>query len=264
MILVYCLKAALANPINTAIADFNQLSVYDVPQLNMDQLSLLQSGQLVAVIDGGNGDNQPKRGIAYKLLEPGMTELWLACQDDHFSLKDGTQFFALKKLSEDRFHWYTYVKMPAPIKDRHWVVDSWNNHQMAQQSLDTMWEHPWDLVTDWEEPSSAKTLSAQIRGITPEQFNRAVDIPYSQGAWGLLNLGKKRMMIYHATASAGGLIPESLLVRLMLGTMEEMFEEIDHNARTEVLRHYRSSHGPMYDGGGKLIPKFTAQRKSTK
>ena len=60
--------------INTAIADFNELSVYDVPKLNIDRLSQLQTGQLVTIIDGGNGDNQPKRGIAYKLLEPGMTE----------------------------------------------------------------------------------------------------------------------------------------------------------------------------------------------
>ena len=167
MILVYCLKAALANPINTAIADFNELSVYDVPKLNLDQLSQLQTGQLVTIIDGGNGDNQPKRGIAYKLLEPGMTELWLACQDDHFSLKEGTQFIALKQLSVDRFYWYTYIEMPVPLKDRHWVVDSWNNHKMAQQSSDRMWEHPWELVTDWEEPSSAKDLSARLNGISP-------------------------------------------------------------------------------------------------
>ena len=28
------------------------------------------------------------------------------------SLKEGTQFIALKQLSVDRFYWYTYIKMP--------------------------------------------------------------------------------------------------------------------------------------------------------
>ena len=42
-----------------------------------------------------------------------------------------------------------------------------------------------------------------------------------------------------------------------------MFER-SGNARTEVLEHYRSTHEPMYDGAGKLIPKCSTQWLSTR
>ena len=62
-------------------------------------------------------------------------------------------------------------------------------------------------------------------------------------------------MIYHATASAGGLIPERLLLRLMLGTLEGMFDELEKNASTVVPRHYTKEHPPHYGGNGKEIPR---------
>jgi hypothetical protein len=248
---------AFGSEINSAITTFNQYSQFEIPLLSPKELTDLTAGTLVKRIDSGKTATQPTRAIAYVLSSHSQEDLWLASQDEHLVTKDQVEYFLLERNKQDQTKWYAFMDLPWPIDDRHWATASLNNHRLAQETKGQMWEHSWKLEDNWKQyqPTIDNAIEKKLLdSVTTEMISEAIYLPESQGAWAIIGLANSTLMIYHATANAGGYIPTDILLSFLLRSLDDLFSGVEYNAQNTIDKHYTSGHYPIYDGFGRIIP----------
>ncbi len=248
---------AFGSEINSAITTFNQFAQFEIPLLSSKELTQLASGKLIKRVDSGKTETQPTRGIAYILSSHTQESLWLASQDEHLVTQNDVEYLLLERKKDDHAIWYAFMDLPWPIDDRHWATSSVNNHLLAKETNGQMWEHSWALVDNWSQYKSTidQAIEKKLMGdVTSDMISDAIYIPESQGAWVIITLSNSTLMVYHATANAGGYIPTEVLLSFLLRSLDGLFTDAKHNAQNTIDQHYNSEHYPIYDGNGKIIP----------
>ena len=124
---------------------FNKDAYASVPLLDTDQLDSLVNGKVVKIVDETNGANEPRRALGFYYSKVPRKQIWIASQDPHFVVQESTKELLLSG-SKDSLRWYGHMDLPWPFSNRHWVVDVWNNHELAKNSSGSCWEHPWKKV----------------------------------------------------------------------------------------------------------------------
>ena len=231
---------------------FNAGSVFDLPALSAPDREKLRSGEVVKLILPDPNGNLMVVGLLLCSLP--RDQVWLASQDVHFASPNSATEARLS-VSGDRAVWYGYLDLPAPFTDRHWVVNVWNNHELAASSGDRMWEHPWRLDADG--PAKARPLVEQgaVGSITVEAFDKAIFTPVNKGAWVFIDLGEGQTLLgYHATSEVGGSIPERLVAEFVRAGLEDLLRRVERLARDTVPGHYTGSHAPVLGGSGQPVP----------
>ena len=146
--LALLLPVALAGPPVTELTEkltqFNAHAVFRLPTLSARQLADLSSGQVVRILERpANGD---VRAIGLMVVQAEQRDLWVAAQDPHYVAADGLVEWRMASDTQNgRATWYGHIDLPSPFKDRHWVVDVWNNHALHTATGGMAWEHPWRL-----------------------------------------------------------------------------------------------------------------------
>ena len=190
------------------------------------------------------------------LTEIERNDLWIACQDPHFQLNKMTQFHLIESDGIDRNLFYGFMDLPWPFASRHWLTLSWNNHQMSQESDGRYWEHPWALEKDWTGKVMPYIQTKKLGDLNVNAVENAIFLPENQGAWVMLDLEIKRLVVYHTTGTVGGEIPENLMLRFLVHTMQDLLRDLEHTAKTKIPAHYNTAHKTMYGGNGKPIPRY--------
>jgi hypothetical protein len=189
-----------------------------------------------------------------------MTKLWIACQDEHLVAQESAQYLHLESFGKDRNNWYSFMKLPWPIDDRHWITTSWNNHQLAQQSQSKMWEHAWKLERGIQKYTALIHSAIErdhFTDIDKHMIEEAIFLPESKGAWGMIEVEEQTLVIYHATISVGGHLPADILAAFLLRSVDSMFKGVEVQAIQHVEQHYSTGHAPIYDGQGTPILPLT-------
>src|SRR5262245_58039011 len=101
-----------------------------LPPLSAAQRADLDAGKVVRILKHGDPE-QPSTAIGIALLDASRDALWIAAQDPHAQVDPALSEFVMRDLGSDHAFWYGYFDMPWPIKDRQWVVESHNSHQLA-------------------------------------------------------------------------------------------------------------------------------------
>jgi hypothetical protein len=147
------------------------------------------------------------------------------------------------------------MDLPWPFANRHWLTLSWNNHEMSLRSEDRYWEHPWDLEKNWSNKIMPLAAAHSLGNLKTEDIDEAIFLPENQGAWVMLDLNIKRLVVYHTTGTVGGDIPENLMLRFLVHAMQDLLRDLETTAHNEIPSHYTQSHKHVYGGNGKPIPK---------
>ena len=253
---VFCCSVSLANPetnpFDDAITKFNRFAQFDLPKLTKSQVTKLGQRQVVTIID--RKPNKPDRALGMILVNTDPRPLWLAYRDLHFQQQKSTTEFLLELQKPDIETWYGYLELPWPIADRHWIVKTWNNHKLAKQTSNTHWEHPWKLVKTDTQTISQKLANQNIPDtIKPKE---AIFTPVNEGAWAILSIGEKTLLVYHATTVIGGNVPDNLIAPFVLRTFDEMLMSIRDRAEKSIKKHYLAPHKKIIGGDGKPIDYF--------
>jgi hypothetical protein len=229
-------------PINDKIDAFNSLSYFDVPGLNTKQIDNLLEHEVVKVIDSGDGVVKAKRGVGYLLTPAKPSALWIAYSDAHFSLNQNFHYHNLDSQPPDKQTWYGLVDLPWPFEDRHWVTTSWNNHKMAAATNNEMWEHPWEKSPEYHQQAGNEIAKGKLGAVNFEQFEKAIFLPENSGAIATITIEDQTLLVYHATGTIGGVVPEDLMLRYLLHSITDLLKGIEERAINTVPKHYRSDH----------------------
>ena len=238
---------------------YNELTELDVPVLTKEQRMELSQGEVVKLIqrgDSSSGGVEAGKVRAYYVTELPKAQLWLAFQDAHFQVQEMTTDYLYASHTQDKLDWYGFIDLFWPLSDRHWLVRVWNTHEIAQKSNNEIWEHPWALIDNGVELMRPRIQKGLVKGIDSSMFEQAIYVPASNGTWVAMDVEGHTLLIYSATATVGGSIPEELMMRYLLSGLDTFILEGEARARKTMIEHYVDPHPPIYGGDGKPIPLY--------
>ena len=183
-----------------------------------------------------------------------ITTLWAAYRDLHFQQQKSTTEFLLHRQGVDLETWYGYMDLPWPVTDRHWVVTSWSNHQLAKKTQNKHWERSWKR--NEVSPDQLATLLTDISLPSFIDTPSAIYTPVNEGAWAMLTIADQLLLVYHATTVIGGNIPDNVVAQFVVHTVDEMLIDIRDRARNQIKVHYRAPHKTIFGGDGGPIEHF--------
>lgn len=252
------LAAAAAAPPDVAaeLARFNAGADIPVPTLTAKQRADLAAGEVVRFIEALPNDNL--RVVGFALLPAPHVSLFIASQHPRYA-SSASPMLTEKVLSTvgDRGVWYGIIDAPRPFTDRHWVVNNWNNHELARASDGAHWEHLWRLHPEGVEPARAVMAAGEIPGVDAEMFDAAISTPASEGGVVFLDVGEGWTLVsYHSVFDPGGAIPERPMAELVKRSLEDYFSQLSSRALEDVPREYRAGSAPLIGADGEPIPFF--------
>lgn len=249
--------AAEPTEISAAIQEFNTGAIFALPVLSEAQLDALATGDVLTMLTRGHSA-EVWRALGFVVAEAPQHAIWLSCQDPHFSnVERVTELRLAGDASIDRATWYGFLDLPMPVADRHWVVDVWNNHALAQQTDGRMWEHPWRLNENGREMVRPHVVAGAVDGLTEAVFDGAIFTPINDGAWVAMRLSStETLLIYHGSTDIGGVLPGKLVAQFNASGMKALLEGVVARATQEVPGHYRAGHESVLGGDGQPIPLY--------
>lgn len=186
-------------------------------------------------------EDGPDRAMGMLWTPVARPALWVAVLDDiHDTVVNSLQEQRLGRTEDGRKVLYQRLDLPWPAQDRQWVIEIWNNLALERDTNGAVWERPWDLGDPAQMP-------------TPD--DKALWLPMTNGSWLLLEVAGGTLMAYSARTTIGGAIPDELVTRWAMATLDEMMEHIVDRSKS-IPAHYDRNHDPVLGGDNQPIKAF--------
>jgi hypothetical protein len=206
----------------------------------------LEPNDFIAMADG----KIAKRRIRESGPDRAMGAMWVPIDRNHIwiAILDDTHDNLLSTLTETRLGpsenghklLYQHLDLPWPVHNRQLVVEIQNNAAIAAATTGGLWERSWDLA----EPS-----------LMSKPDPDAVWIPLATGSWLLFPVKTGTVVVYHARSTIGGRIPDEMVTRWAMATLDELMDHIADRART-IEEHYTGDHEVLLGGDNLPIQPF--------
>jgi hypothetical protein len=168
--------------------------------------------------------------------------VWVAIIDDiHNTMVSSLTEHRLGTTVDGQKLLYQHLDLPWPFTDRQWVIAIQNNTRIAHSSLNQVWERSWKL-------ESTQSVPPGDPG--------ALWVPMINGAWLAIEASGGTLLVYQARTTIGGAIPDDLVTRWALATLDEMMGGVFSRA-AEIPTHYRAKHTPIIGGDNLPIVPFS-------
>lgn len=246
--------APTAEGLREAMAAYDAGAVHRMPALSDDQLKRLIDGECVRVLVPNPDPTGASAATGLVLSTVDRDLLWLAAQDPHAQVDPDLTEFVVTRRGPDAAMWYGYWDLPRPIKDRQWVVDSYNNHALAAATDDAAWEHVWKLVPDGLERVRAMAGTPEAKGIDGADLDHAIFTPVNEGSWMMVEVGDRTLLGYQASSVVGGSIPDWMVSKMVMLRLESVLRGVEKRAATWAPSHYDAAHAGVHGGAGAVIP----------
>jgi len=183
----------------------------------------------------------PDRALGMMWTAIDRNQIWIAILDDiHDKLVSSLTEKRLGPSETGHKLLYQHLNLPWPVQDRQWVVEIQNNVEVAQQTNGMVWERSWDLAS----PSLVSEPDAD-----------AVWVPVSNGSWLLMPMDGGTLVIYHTRSAIGGRIPDDVVTRWAMATLDEMMLHIAERSE-QIPKHYQGNHERLKGGDNIHIKPF--------
>jgi hypothetical protein len=258
-------STALANPrppnleeLSTGLQGFNEGAHFPLPALDETDLQTLLDGEVVRVMERSGTPGRPSRAVGLILSEVPRDQVWVSCQDPHYSQSEQVSEAVLASPAPHIVTWFGLLDLPGPFLDRVWVVDVVDNHELARKTENHAWEHYWDVNPDAETLAAEAVAEGRVPGVDSAFLGRAIFTPTNSGAWLIVDLpGGYSLFGYHSSTELAGSLPTNLVIQFVHAQLGSMLEEIVERGRSQAPSHYNASHGPDVRGGdGAAISRF--------
>lgn len=232
------------------LSRFNAAAQNPLPELSVSQRQRLLSGEVIKQL--APQPDGTLRVVGFIFTDQPRDRMWLSTQDHHFS--GGEAIEAPIYLKKNRSSWYAMLDLPRPFKDRHWVIEIWDNVDLAKQGDGAFWEHPWRLNPDGISVARPLVERGAVEGLDLEAFDAALYTPVNQGALVFIALPDEHsLMAYDVTSVIGGNIPDRLVAEFVRITMERSLRAVEKRAREVIPGHYREGHTPVIGADGAAV-----------
>jgi hypothetical protein len=246
--------AATPAEVEALLTRFRGVAVMPLAPLSEAQHAALAAGEVVTRLEKRPDGHHRAVGIA--VCDVPQRAMWLATQDPHYTGGDDAIEAKVEK-QPHRGVWYGMLDVPKPFSDRHWVIESWDEVELARRTDDVIWEHPWRLRAGDTERVRGQVERGEVAGLTLEMFEAAIETPLNEGALVFLALpGDQSLFAYHVTTDVGGAVPERMVAGFVRRTMTEHIEHLRQRAREEIPGHYRGSHAPVAGFRDGAVPLY--------
>ena len=183
----------------------------------------------------------PDRALGAMWVPIERNKIWVAILDDiHDHLLSSLTETRLGVSDQGHKLLYQHLDLPWPAQNRQMVIEIQNNLPISTSTDGMLWERSWTLA----EPSLMKQADAS-----------AVWVPMTNGAWLLFPVQDGTVVVYHARSTIGGRIPDELVTRWAMATLDEMMLHIVDRAG-QIRDHYTAAHEIIIGGDEKPIPYF--------
>ncbi len=239
---------------------YRQQARLALPRLQASHVQHLAVGELVRLRHRPESAS-PHQAVGLQWVDLPRQDLWIAAQDAHFGGLDETLEFRLTQPGEKPTLWLGFIDLPWPLKNRRWVVEVWDNLELAALAGLDAWEHGWQLTPDALPRAEQAIRQGLVPGMTEEIFAKAIWTPLNHGAWLMIAMPDGGTLVgFHATFEIGGSVPDRLVVANTLHGLERLFGMVVERARSQVKGHYSGDHQAILGGDGQPIPPYaTAQ-----
>ena len=227
-ILVGAALAATPTELGQTLAAFNRTAVYPLPKLSHGDLQRLASKKVVKLRETGSADSA-QRAIGLVLLDRPRDAVWVSARNEDGSYASMSNLKIPAVGAVER--WYQHLDVPFPFTDRHWVIDVWDNHELA--AAGPCWEHPWRLAASGGDTARASVVAGRVGDLTAKQFDGSLKVPVNNGAWVACQFGpEETLLVFHAQSVVGGNIPDRLVVDFTMMTLGKVLRQVDERAAT--------------------------------
>ena len=230
-------------------------SSHPVPTLSVGDLQRLDAGEVVR-LRTPSAEGGAIGALGLLITDLSAKDLWMGTLDPHGRLPSDIRMHALPGVGDELYRWYGFVDLPAPLKDRHFLVRTTIDTPMAARSQGSIWERSWGLEKGWPQAMRPLIDSGQIADMDVEHFDDAIPTPVNQGTWTVLDLRDGRSLLAYQVATAlGGDLPDGPLNRYLYWTLNDVLTGVVNTART-MSQHYVTGHDPLIGGDGKAIATY--------
>ena len=183
----------------------------------------------------------PDSAIGIGWTPHSRSAVWVAIIDDiHNTMVSSLTEARLGHSADGTKLLYQRLDLPWPFQDRQWVIAIQNNAGIATASSGRVWERTWQLAANQQAPLAK---------------DEALWVPMISGAWLAIDTPDGTLLVYRAKTTIGGAIPDELVTRWALATLDEMLENVFSRAG-EIPEHYRGDHTPIMGGDNVEISLF--------
>lgn len=231
---------------------------FDVPALTPGQWVDVSRGKLVRFREPPKTPGGIQGVIALKWFDLPRDVVWIATQDPHFNAVSELSDLKLTESDVEPAQWYGFLDLPWPFRNRQWVIDVWDHHALARSTHGQCWEHVWELSKPLDLEAAWQAIDrGALPGVRPEKARKAIVVPVNHGAWlAMVPPGGGTLLVWHATSSVGGSVPDRLVVSNAFRGVGKLFGNLEQRARHKVRVHYRDGHAPILGGDGKPMPFY--------
>jgi len=238
--------------------------VHALPALSVDRKRSLLAGEVVRILQRSKEDGAPSAAVGIAVLKASRDALWIAAQDPHIVVDDSLTEQRVENLGPDRNIWYGYYDLPRPFRDRQWVVDSRNNHTLAQVSEGACWEHPWSLVPDGLSRMRRWVSEHPDGSITDAHLDHALFAPVAHGSWFMAPVAPGEVLVaYQAWSVVGGSVPDWVVLQIAMSRVEKLLVSVQTRAQEWSPAHYTTAHAPVHGGDGAPIAPLSGPELPT-
>lgn len=252
------LDGGKAAEIAGALARYNRHADMPLPVPPADGLEALAEGRVVdlrerqplASSDGESADRI--RVVGYRLIERPRLLVWLAALDLGTEHTDRITEHLVAVDAAGGSVWYQHLRLPWPLRDRHWVIRNYKAVELTAASDGMIWEHAWRLEEAGDELAADLLQAGRVDGLDERTQDRAIYLPVNRGGWAMLAVGPRSTLVAaHVITVLGGWIPDGLVARLTSRQLERMLDNLEPRSY-EVHEEYDASY-PVFRGDGRLI-----------
>jgi hypothetical protein len=245
--------AGSVDALGETLDTFNAQAHTPLPPLSPDQLEQLADGEVVTLLQR----RADGRYLVVGMARTGVPkeQAWLATQDPHYGTEVATEL-ALH-VEPHASTWYHRIDLPRPFSDRHWVIDVWDNLELAEATGGEMWEHPWALRADGMAMVRDRVEKGEAPGLDLETIDAAVETPVNEGALDYIDLpGDDSVFVYAVATATGGGIPDRIVAAYSRARMHGNVARVVERARHVIPDHYRGDHAPVAGLDGRPLARF--------
>jgi hypothetical protein len=196
------------------------------------------------------------RVVGWHLVKAPRLLVWLSLFMSRDDSSARLQHVVLTRLAAGSHVSYHHIDLPWPVKDRHWLLLSEKDVNLASQSRDDIWEHRWSLLPLDDNQLEAAYDTGAVPGLTRKVFDDSVYLVANRGAWIVFDLGAEGTLVAASMdIDLGGRFPDALVQSFAKHQMKEFFDSL------AVLRgaHYAAT-PVIEDGRGVPITQEAARR----
>lgn len=208
-------------------------------KLDAKELTHLEQGKVIRKRERLEGADRAVGAIWARGSTPDA--LWMSILDDtHFKLVDGLTEAWCAGTRPGRKILYQHIDLPWPFEDRQWVIAIGNNQPLYALTEGRVWERTWTL----DAPQLATMADPD-----------ALWTPLNDGGWIMSPAGDGTLLVYHVRSVIGGAIPDDLVTRWAMSTLDEMLLGVVDRA-TQMQAHYVEPHEPIVRPDLAEIPRY--------